>query len=865
MNLFIKYLIFLVLSLILLMVACAQQNQFTSDFAAYYTKYSESDDITGEYADVVVRFSDNKKFVFSRETSYLPFLEYDGEKWYMEDIIGRKGDGEEKRPDKYNLYSYVRIINSTPDEAIIHWRYVPDFKNPGFKGVVHEIYSIKSDGKISRMIRPARAKLDEYADPQNIYVEELELNQSGIERLSLKEPVPSNENIAPIEGSPVISKSIARPVLWWTFDDGLNERSFNQKDLTMEMIQNIPCPINGNLSLFKKGVSGTAMAFDGYYSQIKLANAEPPEKPSSFTLEAWIALGAYPWMEGAVLDITEKDGGIYFGISDLGQLIFKIVGKNKEHVLVSKKEISLYKWSYIAAIYNIEQNEAVIFIDGKNAGKLSLGDDQLNLKTTDISIGLNKQAKRTTEHVSRDYPPDVRTPEGNQPMIYGIEGLIDEVKISFGALSSAQISDSYKMIWKNHSHFDRVDLEPRILPGDVDGRNADQFGAYYTNLKYHDLWDNLWRSSDWPDIVVRFDELPCNVVYWRGPNYGPGWVTEKNIWMCDQSSEIYHYYGCMEHMADKQNRFSHVRLIENSDARVVVHWRYASADIMYEFENHRTWSDEYHYIYPDGSAIRYVNYYDEETGWQDVQFFAQPGSTPEDQINLQALTVANLAGDTYKMDWSKGIPENKLEDASVSVVNFKSEFKVFVIYPDGSEIGAWGERERATPETHFAGPWNHWPVSQMPNDGRYAMRTDRVTHSALGGAGPEKFAIFGFTNQDVTALLPMARFWNYAPAIKITAGANDVKYEQYQKAYLLNATGKKISMTVQASEKSPLTNPCFVISGVKKGQVGLTVDNRLVMRGKEFRYGFVPAAEGYNLIVWLNLQSEKPVDVNFTY
>ena len=864
MKIIIKFLVILLLTSGIFQLSCSPKIQKVTDFAAYYTSFGEADEITGEYADIIVRFPDGKKLVFSRETSYLPYLAFDGNRWSVEELIKRKGDGDAKRPDTYNKYSYVRIIRSDANETVIHWRYVSDFNNPGFTGVVHETYFIQPDGKLTRHVRPGRVKLDEFQNPGNMYVEELVLTSSGIQRRSLKEPTLTNQVLESVSGSPVISNSIAKPVLWWNFDDALSERSFNQKDMTMEKVQTTPCEVSGGISLYKKGVSGTAMAFDGYYSQVTFRNAQPPEEPASFTLEAWIALGAYPWMEGAVLDLTEKDGGIYFGISDLGQLIFKIIGKNKEHVLVSKKEISLYKWTYIAATFDLERNEAAIYIDGKNGGKMHLANDQLNLKMTDISIGLNKEPKRTTQHVSRDYPPDVRTPEGNQPMIYGIEGLIDEVKISFGALSSSKIHDSYKLIWKNHSHFESADLQPRILPGEVDGQNADQFGGYYTNLKYHDLWDNLWRSSDWPDIVIRFDELPCNVVYWRGPNYGPGWVTEKNIWMCDQSSEIYHHYGCMEHMADKQNRYSHVRLIENTDARVVVHWRYASADILYQFENHRTWSDEYHYIYPDGSAIRYVNYYDEETGWQDVQFFAQPGTTPEDQINLQALTVANLDGKTYKMDWSTGIPENKLENASVSVVNFKSDYKVFIIYPDGSEIGAWGEQERATPETHFAGPWNHWPVSQMPNDGRYAMRTDRVTHSALGGAGPEKFAIFGFTNQDVTQLLPMARFWNYAPEIKINAGADAVKYVQAQKAYLLRASGQKLSMTVQASEKSPLTNPCFVISGVKKGQVGLTVDNEPLSRGKEFRYGFVPTAGGYNLIIWLELQSEKPVDINFT-
>ncbi|MHC4467556.1 MAG: hypothetical protein ACYSYW_13545 [Planctomycetota bacterium] len=179
-------------------------------------------------------------------------------------------------------------------------------------------------------------------------------------------------------------------------------------------------------------------------------------------------------------------------------------------------------------------------------------------------------------------------------------------------------------------------------------------------MKYHELWDNLWRSSDWPDIVVKFDTKPVSVVYWRGSNYGPGWVTENNKWMSDQSCEVGTWCGCSEHMSDKENRHAHVRMIENTDARVVVHWRYASVGVMYNFPNAYAWADEYHTIYPDGFALRYVTYHDGMPGWQDVQFFIEPGQVESDVINAQALTVANLDGETYEMDWSEGIPRNRL-------------------------------------------------------------------------------------------------------------------------------------------------------------------------------------------------------------
>ena len=105
-----------------------------------------------------------------------------------------------------------------------------------------------------------------------------------------------------------------------------------------------------------------------------------------------------------------------------------------------------------------------------------------------------------------------------------------------------------------------------------------------------------------------FDEVPWRYVFWRGTSYIPHWVTENEIWYTNEFNETWGHgaLGCAEPMSDKQTRYSHVRVIENSSARVVVHWRYALIDTRYVFARVDTatgwgdWSDEYHVIYPDG-------------------------------------------------------------------------------------------------------------------------------------------------------------------------------------------------------------------------------------------------------------------------
>jgi hypothetical protein len=143
------------------------------------------------------------------------------------------------------------------------------------------------------------------------------------------------------------------------------------------------------------------------------------------------------------------------------------------------------------------------------------------------------------------------------------------------------------------------------------------FGAYYTHLKYDPEWDKNWRVDDHPDVVVRFEDGGHKFVFWRGTSYIPCWVTDNGIWYTNEFVERRGIHsenteGCVEPMSDKQCRFSHVRIIESNDARVVIHWRYAPIDVHYQhpFMDDVTgwsdWVDEYYVIYPDATGVREI-------------------------------------------------------------------------------------------------------------------------------------------------------------------------------------------------------------------------------------------------------------------
>ena len=134
-------------------------------------------------------------------------------------------------------------------------------------------------------------------------------------------------------------------------------------------------------------------------------------------------------------------------------------------------------------------------------------------------------------------------------------------------------------------------------------------------------------------------------------------VTENGIWMTDQSVENFGTGECYEAMGDKQCRYSHVRVIENTQARVVVHWRYALAGIRHQIYNETDkktgeWVDEYWTAYPDGVVVRKQVLWSEFLPvkdrkfyqFQETIFFNQPGTKPQDNVNYEAISFSDSEG-----------------------------------------------------------------------------------------------------------------------------------------------------------------------------------------------------------------------------
>ena len=144
------------------------------------------------------------------------------------------------------------------------------------------------DGKVTRTLRRGAAKVDTWNDPLAGTTQVLQLAAAGVREISRQMPAQSPPAGA-VAGNPLRAGNGFAPVCEWRFDDGVG-------DLALESVTGARCPIEGPKTLWRKGLSGTALEFDGYNTVVRLpAPKAPAISGGSLTLEGWLALGAYPW------------------------------------------------------------------------------------------------------------------------------------------------------------------------------------------------------------------------------------------------------------------------------------------------------------------------------------------------------------------------------------------------------------------------------------------------------------------------------------------------------------------------------------------------------------------------------------------
>jgi hypothetical protein len=685
--------------------------------------------------------------------------------------------------------------------------------------------------------------------------------------------------------APISEKSgEIEPVAWWKFNT-------SESRTIADVVSGVNDSIQGNFKLVE-GTDGKALKLDGFTTCVTRKSNMAPGLGDAFALEAWIAAATYPWNWCPVVAQGNfEESGFYFGVGPQGQVGIFAAVDGVWQSCESKEKIELKKWVHLAATYD-KNIGFKIYMNGEPAGQLNFEGKIIYATETDLVMGMNHKKMKPSNPV-RSY--------GTVPAWFSFDGIFDEIKIYDVALSDETIKDK-----SNKNNLLPPNIPERVMPSGPRGKG--RFGAYYTHLKYYDEWDALFRVGDHPDIVVQFDDSPIRVVFWRGTRYSPAWVMENGQWMADQSAEYFDTInGCYEHMIDPHCLYSHVRIIENTPARIVVHWRYVPVSVRKQrsqVDEKTDWSDcidEYYTFYPDGTGIRKVIQYTSGSplGPSESIILCQPGTRPEDNVYLDAMTLVNMNGEHYTYSWGKGAPAfekgKNPEDPVIQIVNLKSQYKPFTILEKENNMEVFGHEQR--PDVSHFPWWNHWPVAQNLCDGRYSQGADRPSHFSLAWGGPPfhdeagniikaresgsegdlkigkdedgqtvktfwSSWMYGASKQTPGELARLARSWLQPPSLEIKKGdfMND-GYDFTQRAYVLNCTDKSstnLEMEILAGHDSPMVNICLVIKGWETDDIAVQLNDLELKENKGYRMGQRRGLEREDLIVWIDYESVNP-------
>ncbi len=552
-------------------------------FGAYYTRKNVAekwhhDSRTDEYADVTVRFDSGlHQLVFWRGSSYLPYWTTGTRKYDLPEVIRRRGDGPAERPDNVNRYARVRIIESAPQRVVIHWRYMPDMPEkvgpgnlPDQTQMVDEYFVVLPNRSVIRAVLEGRPRYEDWRRDAPGRIFRYQLSDAGVKSvpaegddtatmlgaMGLEDERPRSVVQAPLCKLP---DSLPKPLIRFSFDEGHGLT-------TREAVSGSMVPVEGHAAHWRGGVSGRALMMDGWTSQVQMPTDLAQQVDGRISLDAWIAIAAYPWNTCPIvqqIDLSggEEGDGVMLAVEADGRASMWVTvrrGAGTERIAVKADElIPRFRWTRLTGVVDAggEQCTLRLYVDGRQVAQSQQAAGRLAL-AADAPLRIAQGVKRM---------PYLPVGRGQYPSQYSFDGLVDEVAIFAEALSDEQIELGNAAYGMTDQRRADPDMIRRVLPaGDA---QWNEFGARYTHLPYHECWNKMFRVCGHGDIVVSFDKLPCRFVLWHGAGYIPMLVSENGRWYSNEFNENW-WKGCCEPMSDKKMVFGRVHILEQSPVRV---------------------------------------------------------------------------------------------------------------------------------------------------------------------------------------------------------------------------------------------------------------------------------------------------------
>ena len=147
------------------------------------------------------------------------------------------------------------------------------------------------------------------------------------------------------------------------------------------------------------GASGQALQLDGISGHLRRPAARVPLLPASFTLEAFVALGAYPFNWAPILQQQDERSGFFLGLGDEGQVGFRVMAGGRSLEIESRARVPLRQWAHVVAVF-AQGRGARLYLDGALAGEAPADGAFEPARGADLLVGRNAFELEQTAPVS---------------------------------------------------------------------------------------------------------------------------------------------------------------------------------------------------------------------------------------------------------------------------------------------------------------------------------------------------------------------------------------------------------------------------------------------------------------------------------
>jgi hypothetical protein len=170
--------------------------------------------------------------------------------------------------------------------------------------------------------------------------------------------------------------------------------------------------------------------------------------------------------------------------------------------------------------------------------------------------------------------------------------------------------------------------------------------------------------------------------------------------------------------------------------------------------------------------------------------------------------------------------------------------------------------------------WNHWPVAQLPSDGRFSTANDRPAHTALSNAAPvwisdgnrhTAVSLYGMNLMRLDELVTLGKSWNHPGiASSPSEGLDNKGYDPYERAYIFEYIGNDAfegaEFTFAASEENPFVNNALIIRNVDEKNYIMNTSHEDI----QFKFGYTDTITGRDLVIWIDHNTVEPFSISIS-